>query len=118
MTSGVWTLHKGHNRAGEKPLLELDFDECLEDFANIAGAERQYDEFFRRQSTLEVFYEDLIGDLDAWSSRIQEFLTLEPRKLLVPTKKMGGATPRDAIANYDELASRFSDTEWAGQFTQ
>ena len=117
MTSGVWTLRQEEDRALEKPPMELDFDECVEDFENIAKAEREYDEFFFRQSILEIYYEDLVADLDALSRRIQEFLTLPPRKLQVPTRRMGGGSPRDAIANYDEMASRFADTEWADQFT-
>jgi LPS sulfotransferase NodH len=118
MTSGVWTLSQGEERAPEKAPMDLDFDECVEDFETIAKGERGYDEFFSRRTTLEVFYEDLTADLDAWSSRIQEFLTLPLRKLQVPTRRMGGGSLRDAIANYDDLANRFADTEWAEQFTE
>jgi Tfp pilus assembly protein PilO len=96
----------------------FDFDKLREDFER---QERKIDEFTRRfaaHPSVVVSYEDLCSDYAATLERVQRFLGLEAVELRPGTNRRATPRLRAAIANYDDLKTRFAGTRWAWYFDE
>jgi hypothetical protein len=87
-------------------------------FLQVREWERQTDERFRDHSMLEVFYEDMLTDLNRSFNRVTSFLGVDQRSPRVDFRKQASRGLRDTIANYDALKAEFRGSEWAGFFDE
>jgi LPS sulfotransferase NodH len=103
-------------RREENPVIELDFDECREDFEQTRGWEEECDRTFSGHPNLEVIYEELADDYGGQMKRVFEFLGLENHDVRPEIYKQSSRTLRESIANYPELKRSFEGTSWAPFF--
>lgn len=67
--------------------------------------------------TLEVFYEDLLSDLNSETNRISDFLNIECQNLTSFTKlQRGNLEYKDLVLNYKDLKDKFHKTQWGYLF--
>ncbi|MEX0770568.1 MAG: sulfotransferase [Balneolaceae bacterium] len=99
--------------------LSLDPDFCREEFLKTEQWWKTYDEFFKPNNCLEVWYEDLTTDLEREAGRIFGFLEGVPggRPIQPTTRKQRKAGPGQQIKNYEELENYFTGTRWEDFFT-
>ena len=96
--------------------INLDYEQCLDDFIRTRAWEEAYDAYFAGSDKLEVMYEDLAADYPLEIGRIQEFLGLQTETVQPETYKQSRQTLSEAIANYCELKGRFQQTPWSPFF--
>lgn len=93
--------------------LTVDLDDMVKFFTWRRKTEADFDQRFAAFPILQVLYESLANDFDAEMARIQRFLGLEPVAVEQGTKQRASKPMSEQIANYDEVAERLADTEWA-----
>ena len=110
----VWVNTSGQ---AEQPVaVTLDYDQCLADFERTRAWEVAADSLFASHPKIELFYEDLAQDNEGEMRRVQQFLGLDYQPVAPTIYKQSQQTLAQAIANYDELKSRFDGTLWAAFF--
>ena len=95
----------------------LSYDECRDEFARIGKWEQFYDAAFTEHPFLEMYYEDLVADGRAETTRVLEFLGLESRELRSPLRRQNTRALEEVVENFAELQRRFADTPYADFFT-
>lgn len=102
-----------------KPMVELDGNALESDFVQTRKWEREAALRFKNHPTLDITYEQLVGDSEQIARKVDEFLKMPERAAYpVGTKKQSSGKLRDTIVNYDELKRRFIGTEWEGFFEE
>ena len=101
---------RGGEGRGPAPIVALDFEACVEDFATHIEHEQQTRLVFAGKRLLELTYERLAADPAAAAAEVLDFLDLPRRTLTSGTAKTGERSLRTALANHDELKARFA--EW------
>lgn len=96
--------------------IELDPRETLLRLESNRQLEDLFRALFADHPWLELSYEQLASDLDAQMVPVQEFLGLEPQRLVAESKKTGVEDPRLLVSNWDQLVAAFADTRWRGLF--
>ncbi len=104
---GDWRRLAGS--AGVPPrAVRLDPHECFRDFLSTEAQRVRYARHFEQHEVREVYYEDLAEDPRGVGAQVVEFLGLTPRDdLEITEEKIGGASMRDSILDYDEFRSEF-----------
>jgi len=102
--------------APDQVAVTLDVDDCRANFERTTERYEQFREVFRDHEVVELSYEELVDDLPRCFKAVTSllgvpYIDVEPR-----TKKLRSRPPRDAIANFDELAAAFAGTEFATFF--
>jgi LPS sulfotransferase NodH len=108
--TGAWINLSGEQR--QLPVIELDYEECLEDFEQTRRWETEYDRLFSTHPLLEIRYEDLARDYARIMPEIQQFLGVELQPVAPQTYRQSQQTLSAAIANYQELKARFTGSPW------
>lgn len=96
--------------------LRLDYQECLDDFIQTRGWERDFDQAFADHPITEIIYEDLAEDYMGEMERLQQFLGVNFEQVKPQTFKQSGQLLSQAISNYDDLKARFLGTPWESFF--
>ena len=117
MKDRQWLI-KSKKDANTKQAIELGYDETLKGFKQIREWEKENDNYFSKQSLLEVFYEDLAGNYEHEMSRIQQFLEIPHARTHASTKKQSNKKLSESISNYAELKEHFIGSEWASFFEE
>ena len=91
----------------------LSAQECLEYIRLRETQEREFDEIFKAQLSIDVYYEDILADRSTAFRRVQEFLGVEPEVLVAGYERQHPGELRDLICNYEELASALRPTPHA-----
>jgi hypothetical protein len=112
--SGRWQVYLAWRRPRIRPLV-LDAEEVRRDFRRIREVERIADARF--PDAISIYYEDACRDIDREIGRILAHLGL-PGALLRPGTIKTGCDMRRAVANYDEIASSFRESEFAPFFDE
>ena len=112
-----WTSHQPGAQRGLAPL-SLSFDECRRVFEETRQLEKECETTFADHSVLELYYEDLVGNIDAEMLRVQRFLGVEPKVLPTTMERQNRAALRDQIRDYADIKTRFEGTEWAPFFAE
>lgn len=112
-TSGNWT---GKSYGDVK--LHLDPATCSEEFQKTEQWWEEFDEFFRYNNSLEVWYEDLAVDVKSETGRIFDFLGVQAdeRTIQPSTRKQRKTPPDERIENFEELKNYFQGTKWESFF--
>ncbi len=92
--------------------VELNFDDCLQDFEALRRMEDETDEFFSNHRKFNIMYEDLIDDSAQTINQVQAFLGLKVKPLKTQTKKQAIQSMSEVIHNYKKIKVQFSDTKW------
>lgn len=112
--SGVWaTRAKGR---GPSPAVVLDPDECASGLAELEEQERYFRRILKNRPHLQVSYEELTEAPDEHYHRILEHIGLAPEAMRLLTVKQSPRRLEDAVANFAELAQRFSGTPFGRYF--
>ena len=69
---------------------------------------RDIDQYFRGTRMLDLYYEEMIEDIEVEMSRVLDFLRLPPASLFCPSYRLRTRTKPQMIENYSELKKRFS----------
>ena len=102
----------------EKPLnenkiiLNIDYDECLNYFEKTKKEIEYYDNFFDKHNKLEVYYEDIVENIEKECKLILSFLNLNLSPLKTYAEKQIVEPMKELIDNYYELKKSFEGTEW------
>lgn len=114
-----WIKTKTKNvNAVQTAAIYLDYEECRQVFEQTRGWEEQYDAYFASHDLLEVVYEDVAEDFEAWARRILRFLNVSDSQLRPFTKKQAKRPLSESISNYFELKEQFAGTRWADFFQE
>ena len=92
--------------------LELDFNECLQDFEAHRRMENETDQYFKHHKKLVINYEDLEYSLNDTINRVNNFLNLDFQPLKTKTKKQSIQPLSEIIKNYNQLKQQFDNTSW------
>lgn len=87
-----------------------------EDFRQTRDWEKDGAAMFGEHPMMDVYYEDLVADLEQEFRRVTEFLGVEYRQPKTDFKKQRTNSMREIVANYDELKAEFAGTEWEAFF--
>lgn len=110
-----------HTEAGQRQAvgaIELDYAACLADFEQTRAWEEAGDAFFAGHPRLTLTYEELAAETEAEMRRVFTFLGLPLAPAQAQTAKQRQRPLAEAIANFDELKTKFAGTPWAEFFEQ
>lgn len=93
--------------------LQLNFEECLQDFEAIRRMEDEAEEVFAHHKKLVITYEELVEKTAGITNQVQSFLGLTTQNLVTETKKQATQPLWDVIDNYYQLKSQFTNTPWS-----
>lgn len=96
--------------------IKLDYSNTLEFFNSIKKQEEKNHDFFSDHNVFEVYYEDILKDIEYYSRNLQEFLNLPFRNLYISTPKQSSIPLSQAISNFFELKERFEGSPWFDLF--
>ena len=97
--------------------VELDYEECLNDFVETRNWEESADREFTGHAVLRLEYERLADDYPNEMRAVQDFLGVDRHPLQPSTSPQSRESLSTSISNYDELKDRFRGTPWAEFFT-
>jgi LPS sulfotransferase NodH len=110
LRDGGWKSITGRTNFREP--IALTYEDCLDAFVTTRRQEELHDSLFPAHRRLDVCYERLCADYASETERMQEFLGVPVEPLRPLTHKQTRTPLRATIANFDELAERFRDSEW------
>lgn len=113
MTSQWWSLKSGLQTT--LPVY-LDPGECCRYFQKLTNSAAEADAAFAEHSKINVIYEDLIDKQQDTLQRIFAFLKVPYEPVTTRMKKQNLASPREIVANYEQLKSYFRNTRWDAFF--
>ena len=93
--------------------IHVDYDECIKAMNVIKEYQDKYHDFFPKERTLVLYYEDILKDRELETGKALDFLGVERKDLKTILKKINDKKLHEIISNYDELKIKFSGTEWA-----
>ncbi len=114
LKTGQWVNTDGKNI--QVQTYKLDYESLLKDFIQTRAWENEADEFFCDHPKIEVIYEHLSQNTDVEIQKIQKFLNLSKVPVKAQTHKQIQQPLSQIIENYEDLKSRFNNTEWAAFF--
>ena len=93
--------------------MNLKYEDCLNFFNTYASWEDRFDADFGDHDMISITYEEFQADKSRFLEKIQQFLDVPlSTGLQTSLKKQRRQTLHEAIANYDELKSRFNGSKW------
>jgi LPS sulfotransferase NodH len=101
-----------------KITINLSYDECQDEFAQIEKWERLYDAAFAKHPFVEMYYEDLVADKRGEMARALGLLGLENCELQSPLRKQNTRGLEEVVENFAELQQLFAHTPYADYFTK
>ncbi|MCB0163914.1 MAG: hypothetical protein KDI79_06805 [Anaerolineae bacterium] len=115
--TGIWETFDDRRFKGvSKRQVKFTFEELIAGFETIRNLENEFDEKFSDHPKIVLYYEDLVKSPDEEFSSITDFLDLDYFAPKTQYLKQNPENLSQLIRNYDELKSRFSNTEWSGFF--
>jgi len=115
--TGKWNLYSETDRLPAQDIDPAEFDQLLDEREQANQQLAHYVEELTLP-TIKVIYEDLLIDHDTEIKRILEFLHVKPYPVKAKTLKNTRDNLREAVANFDELRSRYAGTTFMAQFDE
>jgi LPS sulfotransferase NodH len=109
--TGVYVAHD-QKELPKNASIEIDTADCIQRMKRIQEYEQQVREWFSKHSVHEMVYENLADQQDIETDQVLKFLGVDTMPLqgrLVRQSK----SLKDSVANYDELVTALSGTEFA-----
>lgn len=115
--TGKWNLYSETDRLPAQDIDPAEFDQLLEEREQ---ANRQLAQYIHELGlpTLKVVYEDLLINHEAEIKRILGFLNVKPYPVKAKTLKNTRDNLQEAVANFEELRSRYAGTTFLAQFDE
>ncbi|KAL6841786.1 hypothetical protein ACP4OV_028298 [Aristida adscensionis] len=110
--------HKSHVHSKEEAEVlakfkpELDISTLIKNIRNVEKSIRDCLEHFNSTRHMTLFYEDIIGNINALS-QVQEFLGVPVRKLISRQVKIHTRPLPDLVKNWEEVSRKLNGTEYA-----
>ncbi len=98
--------------------IKLDYNECLKEFIKINEFANKYKNCFASDRIINIYYEDLLINLDEELIKVQDFLGVDYHSLSSRFIKINNSKLSDIIENYAELKGQFAESEWAVFFDE
>lgn len=114
--TNVWHSRTQTTVAADDKRVFFTEDELQSGFIQTKQWENEYASRFDESRTLQVYYEDLVGNYDGQFRRIASFLEVEPHQPRTDLKRQNPEPLDKLIVNYDALKEHFANTEWAVYF--
>jgi LPS sulfotransferase NodH len=109
VTSRWWSLKSGSQTT---PPVHLDPEECCRYFEKLSNSAAEADAAFAEHPKINVIHEDLIEKQQDTMQRIFALLKVPYEPVATRMKKQNLASPRETIANYEQLKGYFRNTRW------
>lgn len=115
--SGNWNLL---NESSRLPAFSVDPDE----FENLLQQREEWDRDLETYvkalnlPTLQLYYEELLKNEDAFIQRVFDFLEVKPKPAQGITRKNTRDDLREAIVNFDELHAKYTGTKYGPMFEE
>lgn len=115
LQTGAWSSEKKeYNKQSEYYINPENIEKELEQTINWR---KEFNELFKEHKILEVFYEDITKNSEVELRKIQQFLSVDVKKLSTHLKKQQTKPLKEVVENYDELKSHFKGTKWYNYFS-
>ena len=113
----VWAhKHRKNNIPLQNKRVFLDEGELLKEFKHTKDQEIQFAKRVSSSHVIELYYEDLVNNLESEFNRIIDFLDLDKFRPKTILKKQNPESISDLIINYKDLKEKFKNTEWSKFF--
>ena len=109
MTSQWWSLKSSPQTT---PPVHLDPEECCRYFEKLSNSAAEADAAFAEHPKINVIHEDLIEKQRDTMQQIFAFLKVPYEPVKTRMKKQNLASPRETVANYEQLKVYFRNTRW------
>lgn len=103
----AWTKEEN-----DRDRIHIDPAECLAALDKMKQEETTFRQLFTAHPCLEVTYEALTSDTDPTLTQVQQFLGVQPRKLLSVLEKQHPQPLKAMVENYRELEEKLNNTSW------
>ena len=100
------------------PTIEIDYQECLHYFNTIKKEKEHCENFFKGQPVLDLYYENMLTNIDKECEKICNFLHLNFFQLNTYIEKQISTPMRQVVKNYYELKKSFEGTIWLPFFDE
>ena len=114
--TGKWASYRDSKGAETQPRIELSAERCEQAFENLVQTRVAFDQRFKPEQLLEVWYEDLVDNFECTLSSVYEFLGVANCSARPATIKQRVDSLDTAISNYPALKAHFEGTPWASFF--
>lgn len=114
--TNTYTVSKEAKVKSQHNTIFLSPEECEQEFELIGQWEATYDEAFLHHEKLDVYYEELVDNMQVECDRVLKFLGVEKRNLFTSFKKQQSRPLSLVVSNFYELAEKFSGTKWSKYF--
>jgi hypothetical protein len=111
MRTGQWAL-KAAPRV-EIPPFPVDPSTAIDFFDRQRKGDDMFAKVFRRNPYFHLTYDEITGDFGGVANRIFAFLGVSATNVKPTFRKQATRSPRQAISNYDELATAIARTRYA-----
>jgi hypothetical protein len=98
--------------------IEVNYEECFAQFEKISSHVEKFQDFFRPEQVLVVYYHDLVNDPAAVSRKVLDFLGVDQKPLKSRFIKINTKKPSEVISNYSQLKERFAGSKWEEYFKE
>ena len=114
----VWIVKPDQNPLSYKKQFCVNFtvEELKKGFRQTKNWEDSGENQFSNHPLLSIYYEDLASDRSTTFRKITNFLGVQYVQPKTDMKKQNQKCIRDTLANYENLKSKFAETEWASFF--
>jgi len=114
----VWQRVSVRSRPEKSPAVRINSAELQRGFLQTREWEVNAERMFAGHRLLNLYYEDLAADPQGEFRRVTDFLGLAYRPPRSRLKKQNPSSIRELLANYDELKTVFSGSDWASFFEE
>lgn len=112
-TTKAWSS-KGTPKVPSPKQIELPVETCRTYFEAIDKLRSSHADMF--ESTLDLYYEDLVQDYAGELERVQDFLGVPQHNVTSPLRKQAKRPVAEVVSNFAELEKEFTGTPWAWFF--
>lgn len=107
------------NKPYSKNPIQLSISECEAFFSKTIEQQEYYKRLFSRCPIYDLYYEDLVDNVEETLSRIQDFLQVPKQSSLSSSmKKQGKRNRRSQVENYISLKKHFAGSKWSKFFSE
>jgi LPS sulfotransferase NodH len=114
----VWQRASVRSRSEKSPAVRIGSAELQLGFLQTREWEVNAERMFAGHKLLNLYYEDLVADPQGTFRHVTDFLGLAYRSPRSRLKKQNPASIKELLANYDELKTVFSGSDWASFFEE
>ena len=108
-----WTNKKSTKKNTTDKQIELDIDDCLNEFESTRKSEEKVKNDFSRDHFLELTYEDLAKNNQKAMNQVFNFLDINSIEVKSSFKKQNSETIKDLVINYAALNERIRKTKFS-----